>query len=149
MKNKIILLVEDNTDDVKLTLRALRKSNILNEVVVAEDGARALDYLFGTGEHAGRDLSIKPQVVLLDMNMPGLNGLEVLKSIRTNEKTKLLPVVVLTTSNEDKDRIESYNLGANSYVRKPVDFNEFARAVNQLGLYWLLLNEPPYQGGAF
>ncbi len=145
MKNKVILLGEDNPDDVQLTLRALRKSNILNEVVVADDGIRALDYLFGTGEHAGGDGSIKPQVVLLDMNMPRLSGLEVLKRIRADERTKLLPVVVLTTSGEDKDRIESYNLGANSYVRKPVDFNEFARAVNQLGLYWLLLNEPPYQ----
>jgi len=144
MKNKVILLVEDNPDDVKLTLRALRKSNILNEVVVADDGVRALDYLFGTGEHSSRDVSIKPQVILLDLNMPRLNGLEVLQKIRTDDRTKLLPVVVLTTSSEDKDRIESYNLGANSYVRKPVDFNEFAKAVNQLGLYWLLLNEPPY-----
>ena len=144
MKNKIILLVEDNPDDVKLTLRALRKSNILNEVVVADDGVKALDYLFGTGEHSDRDVSIKPQVILLDLNMPRLNGLEVLQKIRTDDRTKLLPVVVLTTSSEDKDRIESYNLGANSYVRKPVDFNEFAKAVNQLGLYWLLLNEPPY-----
>ena len=117
MKNKIILLVEDNPDDVKLTLRALRKSNILNEVVVADDGVKALDYLFGTGEHSDRDVSIKPQVILLDLNMPRLNGLEVLQKIRTDDRTKLLPVVVLTTSSEDKDRIESYNLGANSYVR--------------------------------
>jgi len=144
MKNKVILLVEDNSDDVKLTLRALKKSNILNEVVVVNDGVKALDYLFGTGEHSGRDTSAMPQVVLLDLNMPRLNGLEVLQKIRTNERTKLLPVVILTTSSEDKDRIESYNLGANSYVRKPVDFNEFAKAVQQLGLYWLLLNETPY-----
>lgn len=146
MKNKIILLVEDNPDDVKLTLRALNKSNILNEVVVANDGVRALDYLFGMGEHSGRDISVMPQVILLDLNMPKLDGLEVLQKIRTDERTKLLPVVVLTTSSEDKDRIESYKLGANSYVRKPVDFNEFAKAVNQLGLYWLLLNEAPYSG---
>ncbi len=146
MKNKVILLVEDNPDDVKLTLRALKKSNILNEVVVAEDGVKALDYLFGTGEYSGRDISITPQVILLDLNMPRLDGLEVLQKIRADERTKLLPVVILTTSSEDKDRIESYKLGANSYVRKPVDFNEFAKAVNQLGLYWLLLNEAPYQG---
>lgn len=146
MKNKIILLVEDNPDDVKLTLRALNKSNILNEVVVANDGVRALDYLFGMGEHSGRDISVMPQVILLDLNMPKLDGLEVLQKIRTDERTKLLPVVVLTTSSEDRDRIESYKLGANSYVRKPVDFNEFAKAVNQLGLYWLLLNEAPYSG---
>ena len=144
MKNKVILLVEDNPDDVKLTLRAFRKSNMLNEVVVATDGVRALDYLFGTGEHSGRDISVMPQVILLDLNMPRLNGLEVLQKIRGDERTRLLPVVILTTSSEDKDRIESYNLGANSFVRKPVDFNEFTGAVNQLGLYWLLLNESPY-----
>ncbi len=143
MKDKVILLIEDNPDDVKLTLRALKKSNILNEVVVASDGVRALDYLFGTGEHSGRDATVLPQVALLDLNMPKLNGLEVLQRIRSDERTKLLPVVILTTSSEDKDRIESYNLGANSYVRKPVDFNEFARAVQHLGLYWLLLNETP------
>ncbi len=144
MESKVILLVEDNPDDVKLTLRALRKNNIFNEVVVANDGVKALDYLFGTGEYSGRDVSIMPQVVLLDVNMPKLSGLEVLKKIREDERTRLLPVVMLTTSAEEKDRLESYGLGANSYVRKPVEFSEFARAVNQLGLYWLLLNEAPY-----
>jgi CheY-like chemotaxis protein len=142
MKSKTILLVEDNPDDVKLTLRALQKNNILNEVIVAEDGVEALDYLFCTGKFAGRDTGL-PQVVLLDIKMPRMDGLEVLQRIRTDERTKLLPVVVLTTSSEDKDRIESYKLGANSYVRKPVDFNQFADAVRQLGLYWLVLNEGP------
>jgi len=144
MKNKIILLVEDSPDDVKLTLRALKKSNILNEVVVASDGVKALDYLFGTGEYSGRDTSNVPQLILLDLNMPRLGGIEVLQRIRADERTKLLPVVVLTTSNEDSGRIDSYRLGANSYVIKPVDFNQFAKAVQQLGLYWLVLNEPPY-----
>lgn len=143
MKDKIILLVEDNPDDVKLTLRALKKSNIKNEVVVAEDGVKALDYLFGTGEYAGRNTGAMPQVILLDLNMPRLGGIEVLQRIRSDERTKLLPVVVLTTSTEDADRVESYCLGANSYVRKPVDFNQFAAAVQQLGLYWLVLNEGP------
>ncbi len=141
--NKIILLVEDNPDDVKLTMRALKKANVLNEVVVAQDGAEALDYLFGTGKYAGRDVNQKPQVVLLDLKMPKVDGLEVLQRIRADERTKLLPVVVLTTSSEDRDRIGSYQLGANSYVRKPVDFNQFTEAVRQLGLYWLLLNEGP------
>jgi two-component system response regulator len=143
MKNKTILLVEDNPDDIKLTLRALKKNNILNEVVVANDGVKALDYLFGTGEYAGREMSNTPQVILLDLNMPRVGGIEVLQRMRADERTKLLPVVVLTTSNEDCDRIESYRLGANSYVRKPVDFDQFAKAVQQLGLYWLLLNEAP------
>jgi len=143
MKNKVILLVEDNPDDVKLTLRALKKSNILNEVAVAQDGVEALDYLFGTGKHAGRDTRVMPQLVLLDLKMPKMDGLEVLQRLRGDEKTKLLPVVVLTTSSEDKDRIESYKLGANSYVRKPVDFDQFVDAVRQLGLYWLVLNEAP------
>jgi len=143
MMNKVILLVEDNPDDVKLTLRALKKSNILNEVVVAQDGVEALDYLFGTGEHAGRDTRVMPQLVLLDLKMPKLDGLEVLQRLRGDARTKLLPVVVLTTSSEDKDRIESYKLGANSYVRKPVDFDKFVDAVRQLGLYWLVLNEAP------
>jgi two-component system response regulator len=142
MRDKVILLVEDNPDDVKLTLRALRKSNILNEVVVASDGVEALDYLFSTGKYSGGS-TVRPQVVLLDLNMPRVNGLEVLQKIRADERTRLLPVVVLTTSSEDRDRIESYGLGANSFVRKPVDFNEFAEAVKQLGLYWLLLNEAP------
>ena len=143
MNSKIILLAEDNPDDVKLTLRALKKSNILNEVVIAEDGVEALDYLFGTGKFAGRDISVKPQLVLLDLKMPRLDGLEALQRIRSDERTALLPVVILTTSNEDRDRIESYKLGANSYIRKPVDFNQFVNAVQQLGLYWLVLNESP------
>lgn len=144
MKNKIILLVEDNPDDVKLTMRALKKNNILNEVVLASDGVEALDYLFGTGKFSQRDTSIPPQLILLDLKMPKVDGLEVLQRIRADERTKLLPVVILTTSSEDKDRIESYNLGANSYIRKPVDFNQFSEAVQQLGLYWLVLNEGPY-----
>ena len=143
MKDKIILLVEDNPDDVKLTLRALKKSNIMNEVIVVGDGVEALDYLFGTGKFAGRDTGILPQVVLLDLKMPKMDGLEVLHRIRADERTRLLPVVILTTSSEDKDRIESYKLGANSYIRKPVDFNQFVDAVQQLGLYWLVLNEAP------
>jgi len=143
MKNKHILLVEDNPDDVKLTLRALKKNNILNKVVVAEDGVEALDYLHGTGRFAGRDLSVMPQLILLDLKMPKLDGLEVLQRIRDDVRTRILPVVVLTTSSEDRDRIESYKLGANSYIRKPVDFNQFLEAVQQLGLYWLVLNEAP------
>ena len=143
MKNKVILLVEDNPDDVKLTLRALKKSNILNEVVVAQDGVEALEYLFGTGKYGGRDAAVLPQVILLDLKMPRLDGMEVLHRIRADERTKLLPVVILTTSSEDNDRINGYKLGANSYIRKPVDFNQFAEAVKQLGLYWLVLNEAP------
>jgi len=143
MKTKVILLVEDNPDDVKLTLRALKKSNILNEVVVAHDGVEALDYLFGTGAYAGRDTRVVPQLVLLDLKMPKMDGLEVLHRLRADERTKLMPVVVLTTSSEDKDRVESYAQGANSYIRKPVDFEQFVRAVQQLGLYWLVLNEAP------
>ena len=143
MKNKLILLVEDNPDDVKLTLRALKKSNIMNEVIVAEDGIEAIEYLFGTGKFVGRDINIMPQLILLDLKMPKMDGLEVLQRIRGDEKTKVLPVVILTTSSEDKDRIESYKLGANSYIRKPVDFNQFAESVQQLGLYWLVLNESP------
>ena len=143
MKNKVILLVEDNPDDVKLTMRALKKSNILNEVVVAQDGAEALDYLFCTGKYSGRDKNVMPQVVLLDLKMPKVDGLEVLQRLRNDERTKLLPTVVLTTSNEDRDRIESYKLGANSYIRKPVDFEQFVGAVQSLGLYWLVLNEAP------
>ncbi|HYW38257.1 MAG TPA: response regulator [Terriglobales bacterium] len=141
MEDKIILLVEDNADDEKLTLRALKKNNIRNEVVVARDGAEALDYLFGTGAYAGRNLEFMPQVVLLDLKLPKLDGLEVLRRVRTNDRTKLLPVVILTSSNEEQDRINGYGLGANSYVRKPVDFNQFSEAVRQLGLYWLVLNE--------
>ncbi len=143
MKNKIILLVEDNPDDVELTMRALKKNNISNRVVVANDGVEALDYLFGTGRFSGRDIEIMPQVILLDLKMPRMDGLEVLHRIREDERTKLLPVVILTTSNEDMDRLASYRGGANSYIRKPVDFNQFAEAVQQLGLYWLVLNEAP------
>jgi two-component system, response regulator len=143
MNSKIILLVEDNPDDVKLTERALKKSKILNELLVAKDGVEALDYLFGTGKYAGRDTKALPQVVLLDLKMPRMDGLEVLQRIRADERTKLLPVVVLTTSSEDRDRVESYKLGANSYIRKPVDFDQFVSAVQNLGLYWLVLNEAP------
>jgi CheY-like chemotaxis protein len=143
MEDKIILLVEDNADDEKLTLRALKKNNIRNEVVVARDGAEALDYLFGTGCYAGRNLTIMPQVILLDLKLPKLDGLEVLRRVRADDRTKLLPIVILTSSNEEMDRINGYGLGANSYVRKPVDFNQFSDAARQLGLYWLVLNESP------
>ncbi len=140
-KDKIILLIEDNPDDEALTLRALKKNNIKNEVVVAHDGAEALDYFFGTGSYAGRDLTIMPQLTLLDLKLPKVNGLEVLRRLRADELTRLLPVVILTSSNEEQDRINGYGLGANSYVRKPVDFGQFVDAVRQLGLYWLILNE--------
>ena len=125
-----------------LTLRALEKSNIKNDVVVVHDGAEALDYLFGTGPYAGRDLTVVPQVTLLDLKLPKVDGLEVLRQLRANELTRLLPVVILTSSNEEQDRIHGYGLGANSYVRKPIDFGQFMDAVRQLGLYWLILNEP-------
>ncbi len=141
MKSKLILLVEDNPDDVKLTLKAFERSRLANRVEVAWDGVEAIDFLFGTGKHAGRDLSIMPQVVLLDLKMPKMDGLEVLRRIRSDERTRMLPVVVLTSSLEDKDRVESYRLGTNSYVRKPVDFHQFVEAVLQLGLYWMVLNE--------
>jgi two-component system response regulator len=143
MTNEIILLVEDNPDDEALTLRALKKNNIKNEVVVARDGAEALDYLFRVGKYSGTGPSPIPQVVLLDLKLPKIAGLEVLRQLRADERTKLLPVVILTSSNEEQDRISGYGLGANSYVRKPVDFNQFIDAVRQLGLYWLILNEPP------
>jgi two-component system response regulator len=146
--DKVILLVEDNPDDEALALRALRKANVRNQVVVARDGVEALDYLFGSGAHAGRDTRTLPQVVLLDLKLPRLDGLEVLRRLRADERTRLLPVVILTSSIEDEDRIAGYKLGANSYVRKPVEFGQFAEAVRQLGLYWLLLNEPPPGGGA-
>jgi two-component system response regulator len=138
-----ILLVEDNPDDVELTLRALEKNNILNEVVIARDGVEALDYMFGTGAHAERDPADIPAIVLLDLKLPKVEGLEVLQRLRADDRTKLTPVVILTSSKEDQDLINGYKLGANSYVRKPVDFVEFTKAVLQLGLYWLLLNEPP------
>lgn len=141
MEDKTILLVEDNSDDEKLTLRALKKNNICNEVVVARNGVEALDYLFGTGAHAGRNLSVMPQVILLDLKLPKLDGLEVLRRLRTHERTKFLPVVILTSSNEEQDRVNGYGLGANSYVRKPVDFSQFSEAARQLGLYWLVLNQ--------
>lgn len=143
MTQKVILLVEDNEDDELLTIRGLKEAQILNPIVVAHDGVEALDYLFGTGEHAGRDTSEMPQVVLLDLMLPRLNGLEVLRRIREDARTKLLPVVVLTSSREEEDVIKSYELGANSYVRKPVKFLDFANAVKQLGLFWVLLNEGP------
>jgi CheY-like chemotaxis protein len=142
MTDRPILLVEDNQDDEVLTLRALKKNRIMNEVAVARDGVEALDYLFGTGAHAGRDLSVQPQVILLDLNLPRVGGLEVLRRIREDERTKLLAVVVLTSSKEDEDVIRSYTNGANSYVRKPVEFAEFTEAVRTLGLFWLLLHEP-------
>jgi two-component system, response regulator len=142
MKDKIILLIEDNPDDEALTLRALEKNNIKNDVVVVHDGAEALDYLFGKGSYAGRDLTVMPQVTLLDLKLPKVDGLEVLRQLRANELTHLLPVVILTSSNEEQDRVNGYGLGANSYVRKPIDFSQFIEAVRQLGLYWLLLNEP-------
>ncbi len=143
--SKVILLVEDNPRDEELTLRALKKSNIANPVVVARDGVEALDYLFARGIHAQRDRAVLPQVVLLDLKLPKVDGLEVLKALRADEFTKLLPVVVLTSSLEEQDLIRSYSLGANSYVRKPVDFAQFAEAVRQLGLFWLVLNETPPQ----
>jgi len=143
MENKAILLVEDNADDEALTLRALKKNNIRNEVIVAHDGAEALEYLFGTGKFAGRNTDFIPQVVLLDLKLPKVDGLEVLRRLRADQRTKLLPVVILTSSTEEQDRIKGYDLGANSYVRKPVDFSQFIDAVRQLGLYWLILNEAP------
>ncbi len=149
MKNrakKIILLVEDNPDDVELNLRALKRNNIINDVVVAQDGAEALDYLFGEGKYRGRDLRVMPQVILLDLKLPKVEGLEVLKRLRSDERTKLLPVVILTSSREEQDMINGYRLGANSYIRKPVDFEKFCEAMRQLKLYWLFLNEVPPRG---
>jgi CheY-like chemotaxis protein len=143
MEEKIILLVEDNPNDVALTERALRKARIASKLVVTKDGVEALDYLFGTGTWAERDLNSMPQVILLDLKLPKIDGMEVLRQIRVDERTKLLPVVILTSSKEEKDIINGYALGANSYIRKPVSFNQFAEAVRQLGLYWLVLNEPP------
>jgi len=143
MPDRLILLVEDNADDEVLTVRALKKNNLVNEVVVARDGVEALDYLFGTGAYAGRELSVQPGVILLDLKLPKLDGLGVLRSLRADERTKRLPVVVLTSSKEHQDLLQSYGLGANSYIRKPVDFNQFTESLRQLGLYWLVLNEPP------
>ena len=147
MGKKVILLVEDNPDDELLAIRALKKNNIMNEVVVARDGVEALDYLFGTGIYAGRDMSVMPQVILLDLKLPKIDGLEVLRRLRDDERTELLPVVILTSSKEELDLTTSYSLGANSYIRKPVDFIQFTEAIKQLGLYWLVLNESPLIGG--
>jgi two-component system response regulator len=143
MTNQTILLVEDNPDDEALTIRALKKNNIRNAVVVARDGAEALDYLFGKGIYEGRDTTVLPQIILLDLKLPKVNGLEVLRAIRADERTKRLPVVILTSSKQDRDVLDGYDLGANSYIQKPVDFTAFAEAVRQLGLYWLVLNESP------
>lgn len=149
MDERIVLLVEDNPDDEMLTLRSFKKNNIANKVVVVQDGADALNYLFGTGAYAGRELGDLPAVILLDLNLPKVSGLEVLRRIRADERTRLLPVVVLTSSKEEQDIINSYSLGANSYLRKPVDFEKFTKAVGQLGLYWLVLNELPPRKGRF
>lgn len=143
MNEKRILLVEDNPDDEVLTIRALKANNLRNEIVVARDGAEAVDFLFGTGAYAERDTANQPELVLLDLNLPKLNGLEVLKKIRSDNRTQLLPVVVLTTSDEDRDRVDSYRLGANSYIGKSVNFEKFSESVRQLGLYWLSLNIGP------
>ena len=142
-RSKIILLVEDNSDDVELALRAFRKRKVLNEIVVVRDGVEALDYLFGTGTHAGRDQKAMPEVILLDLKLPKLGGLGVLRRLRAEERTRRIPVVVLTSSSEERDILSSYDLGANSFVRKPVDFAQFVLAAQQLGLYWLVMNEPP------
>jgi len=146
---KIILLVEDNPDDEELTRLALTKSNIANDIVVAHDGVEALDFLFATGAHAGRDTGTMPSVMLLDLKLPKVGGIEVLQRLRADERARLLPVVVLTSSREEQDIVASYRLGANSYIRKPVDFEQFIEAVRQLGLYWLLINESPWQGKDF
>jgi CheY-like chemotaxis protein len=143
MDGKIILLVEDNPDDELLTLRALKKNHITNEVIVARDGVEALDYLLGTGTALDQESTVLPQVVLLDLRLPKIDGLEVLRRLRAEKRTALLPVVILTSSDEEQDVIESYSLGANSFIRKPVDFDQFSEAVRQLGMYWLLLNQLP------
>ncbi len=139
----MILLVEDNPDDEVLTLRALRKHQLADEIIIARDGVEALDYLFGTGDYAGRDLTIMPELILLDLKLPKLDGLEVLRRLRQQTHTRYAPVVVLTTSDEETDRRQSYDLCANSFIRKPVDFNQFSEAIRQIGTYWLRLNEPP------
>jgi two-component system, response regulator len=143
MAEKTILLVEDNPDDEELTTRALRQAKIANEIVVARDGSEAIEFLFGQGRHAGRDLSQMPAVILLDLKLPKLSGLEVLQRLRADERTKLIPTVILTSSSEDEDMVKSYKWGANSYVRKPVEFGAFVNAVSQLGMYWMLLNQAP------
>jgi two-component system, response regulator len=139
----MILLVEDNPDDVELTLRAFRKLGVANEIVHARDGVEALEFLFGTGAHAGRDLATQPQVVLLDLKLPKLDGLDVLRRMRGDERTRRVPVVILTSSAQDSDKLDGYNLGANGYVRKPVDYKEFMEAIHRLGLYWLVVNQAP------
>ena len=144
-RGETILLVEDNPDDVELTLRAFRKNNIANNTVIVHDGAEALDYLFGTGDYTDRDIHDTPRIILLDLKLPKLNGLQVLERLRADERTKLTPVVILTSSKEEQDLIRGYKSGANSYVRKPVDFNQFVEAVRHIGLYWLLINESPIQ----
>ena len=141
MRERVILLVEDNADDEALTMRALSKNNITNKIVVARDGVEALDYLFGTGPYAGRDTSEQPELILLDLKLPKVDGFEVLKKLRADERTKLLAVVILTSSKEQQDVLSGYGLGANSYIRKPVDFQQFVDAVLQLAMYWLVLNE--------
>ncbi len=143
MKEKIILLVEDNPDDEELTMMALRQSKILNQVIIARDGVEALDYLFCTGSHAQRSPCSPPQLILLDLKLPKLNGLDVLAKIRADERLRFIPVVVMTSSSEEEDIILSYQMGANSYIRKPIEFHRFVDAVAQLGLYWLLINEIP------
>ena len=146
MDKKVILLVEDNSDDEVLTIRALEKSHVMTEVVVAHDGVEALDYLFGEGGHSGRDTSVMPELILLDLKLPWIDGLEVLRRIRADKRTMLLPVVILTSSKEERDLIQAYKLGANSYIRKTVGFAEFGKAIQQVGLYWLVLNiGPPYE----
>ena len=143
--NETILLVEDNPDDVELTLRAFKKNNIANNMVIARDGVEALDYLFGNGAYADRDTSDTPRIILLDLKMPKLDGLQVLERLRADERTRFTPVVILTSSKEEQDLVKGYKSGANSYVRKPVDFNQFVEAVRHIGLYWLLINESPHQ----
>ena len=147
METKYVLLVEDNLDDIELTMRAFKKNNIANEIFVVKDGEVALDYLFCKGKHANRDAQAYPQVILLDLKLPKIDGLEVLRRVRADDRTKLLPVVILTSSKEEQDLINGYKLGANSYIRKPVEFEKFVEAIRQLGLYWLILNEaPPIKG---
>jgi two-component system, response regulator len=147
VNQKSILLVEDNPDDVELTMRALKKNNIRNEIIVANDGREALDFLFGAGKYEGRNLNDMPALILLDLKLPKIEGLEVLRMVRADERTRLLPVVILTSSKEEQDLVRGYTLGTNSYVRKPIDFIEFTKAVGLLGLYWLLINEsPPAKG---
>ena len=148
MNNKVILLVEDNPADEKMTVRALRQHNIVNQIVVAHNGVEALDYLFGTGQYAGRDVKQQPTVVLLDIKMPKMDGLEVLRRVRADKSTEMLPMVILTSSKEEQDLINGYRLGCNSYIRKPVDFDQFAQAIQHLKLYWLVLNESPPGGNA-